>query len=566
MKLLVPFKNLVTLGLVLFSFICQSQSIKMGLKTDIDGQDFNDYYSPFTYQSKSHLTIRLTDNDKYEHGQYCTLDGKLHQGYLLLDEDNIKVKESRETNFPKSFKAQELIYIKIGIDSFTSSSNYYYKKKLSSKPRFIQYLGKSKGYVYGRFFNISTNKISTYYVVRDSSEKSVWINFYDKKKFNRRCLKYFGHLPQIKKKIEAESLTIKDIPNIIQMSIYNDKLIHKTPIFFDPYWQELPSKEKSSYKAFVTNKTDSIYTIEYYSNNSKIYKINYSSFYPKIKNGEFMSFFKNGNTRRIIKYRNDSIKSVKIFNEDEKLIKNYIYTKTPKESIKKNGAIRSSRYGNNPFIKNLPYIKTSILLLDDKGNNIVTKVGQFSISEKDSNTNQTYTDLYSNNKKIKSYKLINNDTIFQTIKQGTINLITLQTKLNYALEEKKFPQALKDNAQGTIFLSVLINPKGHVEQCSALNKLHPELDNFVVSFLEDKLLEGAKFRYKFKKIRPKGFYTTIIPIEISNNRFYRPPPADYNYWFMQHMMMQHPNMMQHPHMMQQPTINLPNGGVAPSFR
>lgn len=560
-----PIKKLKPIIFILFiltSYCLQSQTVHMGLKTDIDGQDFNDYYTPFTYKSKNHLTVRL--NDKYEYGHYCSLDGKLHDGYLSLNEDKIKVKESRDTNFPKSFKAKELVYIKIGIDSFTSSSNYFYKKRISKKPRFIQYLGKGNGYVYGKFFDISKKKISEYYVVRLEKEGSVWQNFYDKKKFNLRCLKYFGHLPEVKKKIEKEKLTIDDIPNIIQMSIYYEKLQYKTPLYFDDYWQELPSKEKKRYKAFVTKKTDSIYTIEYYSNNSKIYRINYSSLYPKIKNGEFTSFFKNGNTRRIINYRNDSIKSVKIFNDDKTLIKHFKYIKVSKESLIKHGSTRYSRNSRNPIL-NPPSIKTPVLILDNKGNNVVTKIGEFSISEKDPNSNQNFTDTYSNNKKIKSYKLVNNDTVFQTIKPGTINLITLQTKLNDALNEEKFPQALKDNVQGTILLSVLINPKGYLERCFLLNKLHPELDNFIVSFLENKLLEGARFRYKFKKIRPKGYYTTIIPIEIINNRFYRPPSVyNNNFWFMDHMQM-HQQMMQQQQMMMMQQQQIMQNISPPSF-
>lgn len=91
---------------------------------------------------------------------------------------------------------------------------------------------------------------------------------------------------------------------------------------------------------------------------------------------------------------------------------------------------------------------------------------------------------------------------------------------------KSFDKALKENAQGIILMSLIINKDGYVVHGSILNEIHPELDDLVKKFIKYKFLPESGFNYKFRPFKinkKKVFCEIIIPFDFSILRYYKEP-------------------------------------------
>lgn len=531
MKLKIIF-NYVLLFLIYTGY---SQSISMGVRTDLDGQNFDYYYSPFTYVSKSSLNINY--NEKYEEGYYKESNGGVVKGFIKLDNDKIYYK-TKPTDFQKKIRAREIEYVKIGIDSFFTATNFYYKNKLQKKPEFLQYITQIEGNTFARHFRIKSSIVEKHILVKTKNEP--WLNFYDEDDFKNKATKYFGHIPQLKLKIESEKYTVKNLLSMLKTAEYYEKHKNNKIIYFDTYWEELNTAKNANYSAKISNIKDSILTLQYFHDQTKLYEINYSSFYPNIKDGLFTSFYKNGNIQKTIYYKNNKPEDVKIFKQNSLLIEHRKYLDQGKDSVRIKSLPRDRQSQEKKYTYTDKPSKINFIFFPDKnGNNIVKPNGSFTHNFKDSLTGYNYSNKYKEHKLVESYRLKGKDTIYQVVEEEKFITFSLQEKLNYYKSDHNFSNALKVNAEGTAFISVIINPKGYVIKATVLNKIHPQIDDFITNFIRVKFEEGVAFRYRFKTNvkRPKRLYETIIPISFSNNRFYR-APVSYNHFYFHDFMFQ----------------------------
>lgn len=149
-------KRFSVLSFILLSISLSSQSIEMPPITDIDGQDFDYYYNPLNYNSKSNLTVNY--HKKYEEGVYVDNSGKKTKGFIKLDENNIYFKKNLN-EFQKSIKTKNIKYVKIGIDSFFTASNFYYDNWLRKSPEFLQFIGKVNDFYFAKHYKISKQSV-----------------------------------------------------------------------------------------------------------------------------------------------------------------------------------------------------------------------------------------------------------------------------------------------------------------------------------------------------------------------------------------------------------------------
>lgn len=450
----------------LFSFISfvavingYSQNINVGLRTDASGRSFNDIYTPFSYQTTNQINIKFGDNysENFIEGVITKVDGTARSGFIKIDDNNIYFRDSikfmrytpdehspttKASSLPENISAKEFAYLTTKIDSFISSSNFIKKKKLSKRSTLIQYLGTSNGYVFGRYFKITFNDFQEQvFLVKENKAGAIWRNLYIKKETISTYLKYFGHVPNLKQKIESKSISKKDLPSFIQEAIIYNHHKEQSPIIFDQYWHKLASKQNGKSKAFVTDVKDSIYTLDYYQDSIIKYQVNYSNVYPKIKNGLFTVYNDDGTILKTVFFKDNDPKEVKIFHKNKTLLKHYTYTT---DSI-------NSPYSIKLFEKFGVHNRKYEFLKNSNNRQLLT----FS----DPITNEEYKEELKDSVSLNTFKIKNSDTIFQLNELQKLNLTKLQSKLKRFHNKYFFKEAIFKNVQGTVFISVTIDPK-----------------------------------------------------------------------------------------------------------
>lgn len=116
---------------------------------------------------------------------------------------------------------------------------------------------------------------------------------------------------------------------------------------------------------------------------------------------------------------------------------------------------------------------------------------------------------------------------------GEFDYKKLSSKFEYWKRFNKFSEYLKENAEGIIFVSFIINKNGNASSYKILNKLHPELDSIMVKFC-DYIGSNHSTPYYFGTYEvndEKVDYEVIIPFEFMINREYRKP---FRYPFLLH--------------------------------
>lgn len=367
------------------------------------------------------------------------------------------------------------------------------------------------------------------------------------------ALQCFGHIEYLKTKITSGEYDIENLMSMIKTAEYYEKHNNNTPVYFDKYWQETNNLNNHEFKANITEVKDSIFTFQYFQKDKKLFEISYSSFYPNIKNGEFLSYSDIGKLQKKIIYTDNEPQDVKIYKKDL-LHKHYKYVEQEKDSVPVNTHPRDRnkrRKKKYRYIDTPPKMKI-IRLVDFQNENVVNDSGNFTYQVKDSVSGNLYTNTYKKGLLKKSYRLKDKDTIYQLSKEKSFDLFKLQTKLSDFKDSIDFSNSRLENAQGTVFISIIMNKKGQVESFKIFNKIHPEIDEYVSRFVKKNFDITSKFRYRFKRKQgiPKQYYETILPIHFSNNRFYR-KPASYDY--LNDFMWQ--NMMFEQQMMQQQMMN-----------
>lgn len=515
--------------IVFFMLVIQFQFLNaqndVGYHIDLDGNPIEGYYDPIAYSPETSIS-KIHQSSSYEKGYYYDNSGHQVHGQILFENNKIFFREKNEIR--NRIKPTEISSIVLGVDSFFAISNFYFKNRLKEHPEFVQYVTEFDGYTFvkhhhftsamGQQYGMRAPVISTYLVKAEGD--SIWYNFPNTYSLKEKALKYFGHIPVLKTKITSKSFSHKDMEGIIQMAEYYTKYQNAHPIHFDQYWQETKDPNRTVYSANVVNIVDSIWTIEYAQGETRLYSIQYSSFSPFTKHGTFSSFYPNGTLRQTTIFHQNEPKIVKTFTERGELIKHYQYKETDVPySYDKKTTIHYLTV-NEPLLQN------------NKGLNL--------------------TQNYKNKTLLESYFTSGLDTIYQiTDPYYKLNIRGLKKRFGYYINSNTYKQALHDNAQGTILVSFVMDPKGFIVSAKRLNTLHPEIDSLLNDFFSKDVLKTSRYGVRLKPYKinkTKEYCEFVVPFQFGINRFYRKPLTyDYNHFHMMHM--------QHMQMNQQAILN-----------
>lgn len=522
---------IITVIFLLIINVLHSQ-IPVGLKFDLNGKPFNGYFDPLTYSPEKELWI-VHNSDSYEVGYYYDHGAKIH-GQIMFENKKIWFKKNKDALKTK-IKPDEIKYFVIGVDSFFVINNFQYKGQLKTKPEFVQYITEVYGDTYVKYYRFSSGMgiqygatpiIESFLVKAKGS--NIWEEFPDDIRFKKTALKYFGFIPYLKDKIVLGDYTREDMMSMIKMAEYFETYQNNELIYFDTYWQEINNSENATYHARIADFEDSRWTFIYFKDSTKLYKANYSSFYPNTKDGAFILYYPNGEVRKIIGYTEDEPTEVWIFNDSGEMKYHYQLVETKKNSNPEAETITNIVYNS---------------IIDSLEKNLIGSSDRFEQVVYDEYANVTYTNQFYEKELVTSYRLINKDTIFQITNPAYFFKIKpLQKKLNSFMVEKDYKEALSVDAQGRILVSFVIDNKGYMVDYVILNRIHPQLDELIESFINKRIAKSAEYRHKFKpykKDKTKQFCELVIPFNFGINRFYRQPNYyNNNLWQMQQMQMQ----------------------------
>ncbi|MCB0807618.1 MAG: hypothetical protein KDC05_17620, partial [Bacteroidales bacterium] len=506
----------VTVSFLLFFINTNlSSQIPVGLKHDINGIPFNGYFDPMIYSPDEKISSTINEFS-YERGYYFDASGNKVTGLIKYEENRIFFKEGKK-EFRDKIKADEIKNFVTGVDSFFTIDNYIFENKVKTDPVYVHYISSFDNFTFVRHYSIrrEMNKpiVFTFYLFKENTT-DVWQSISNETEFRTEALKLFNHVPVLNEKITAGKYGLNDMMTIIKTAEYLDAFENAKPIYFDIYWQETGDPERASYNALITDVNDSIFTFEYYHQNRKIYTVNYSSFYPNIKEGDVTAYHPNGQIRQIATFEQNKPTEVKLFDINGGLYIHYKYVETEGKRRKDTNL-------------HLEYL----FVADSLGNNILVKGKKSSVTAYDAVSDATYTTQFYGHQIIACYRVVENDTIFQMTDPGfNLSIEEFQNVFNYYISKKDFEDAMEENAQGIILLSLLIDDKGYVQEGRILNNIHPQLDSIITNLLSERLIEGASFRYSFKPYRrnkERRFCEFVIPVELNINRFYRSSP-NYN--------------------------------------
>ena len=516
--------RITIISILLLGSTLSFAQVEVGQKVDINGEPFNGFFDPFTYAPQNKLSV-VHNSDSYEVGHYYNKNGSKIKG--LIKFQNKKIWYKRDKNDTQTtLRPDEVNSFVIGVDSFFVAHNFYYKNRLKTKPEFVQYITEIDNKVFAKHYHFQngigqTGGIIESYLVKSANDNK-WGDFPDNTNFKKNALKHFGHIKILNQRITDETYDSQDMLSVIKTAEYLKKYQFHEPIYYDKYWQEVRNKENAFYRAEITNKVDSIWTLVYFKDATKLYEANYSSFYPNTKNGEFISYYPNGEKRKRIDYKNNKPRTGKTFDKSGKLKADFKY-----EKIK------------DPYSTSDEFKITYNAVYDAEGNNILKTNGNATHIIQDDFGKVSYTQTFNDNKLFNSYRQSGENTIYQLPKSNTsIKIKSLQRKLDTYMVGKEYNSALSVNAQGIVLISFVIDDGGYAVEYSILNKIHPELDRLVSDFVDSKFSPTISKPHKFKAFKmgkKKHYCEFVVPLEFSINRFYR-ASINYYHWHMQHMM------------------------------
>ncbi|MEZ5082234.1 MAG: hypothetical protein R2750_02090 [Bacteroidales bacterium] len=528
--------RIVNLIVSLFAALSLSiAQVPVGETFDINGLSFDGYFEPLSYSPEEQIFV-THNSDSFEKGLIYYSNGEKQAGYIKYEEDKIWFKENLFYNTTKEkIKPYEIQSLIIGVDSFFTISNFYIGSKNHDKPEFVQFITQFDSLTFIKHYRFASgtavyyggsSPITETFLVRLAGSDK-WHSFPDKsEKFKIQALRYFGHIPYLKTGIESGQFDSDDMMTLIKMAEYQYNFLNNRPIYFDNSWQEVKDMNRAMYKAIIIEKVDSIWTIEYSTNNNVLFKVDYSSFYPSRKNGLFKSYFTDGRLRKEAIYLNDTLKNVKTYSHTG--ILKYEYNLAFTEI---NGDISIER--------------TFVQINDSDGKNLMESQREFEIEIYDSVMKRTYVRSFQDGKLVQSFVSQEKNVVYQNCDPNyDFKIKSLQKKINLYLEDRKYEQAISDNAQGIVLIHVTINEKGYVVDHRIFNIIHPELDALVRGFATQYLSDTSVYKFRFPSYKPnkdKLYCEFVVPISFSIKRFYRPPA---NYYYHNHMFQW--QMMQQP--------------------
>jgi hypothetical protein len=523
--------------------------VPVGLKYDINGEPFNGYYDPLTYSPKNKLSINLKTG-LFERGSYYDKSNNKIGGYIRFENDRIWFKQTL-SDLKRIIMPEEINSFVLGVDSFFVITDFYFKRKLKSKPEFVQFLSRINEVTFVKHYHFSSAAGQQYggrpaiieSVLARNKKDSVWDNFF-KDKFEINVAKYLDVPEEITRKIDSGKLTESSISSIVKIAEYFKKYNAKDTIYFDAYWQEISAQKLAKYSAVITEKKGSHWTLNYFNKEVRIYTITYGSFSPNIKVGSFFSYYSNGEKRQEIIYVDNKPIEFKTYTKKGALQTQYKYEQTVDK------------------ITDITKVYHDYIFAGDSiGNNLLdsSKITHQVVSDESSEV--TYHRSFFMDRIIGAYWDLNGKKIHQVTNPNfDLKIKPLIRKLNYFLSDVKFNGALAENAQGIVLVAVIVNEKGFVFKSTILNKLHPELDVIVNDFVKEYLSPGGDESHRFKPLRKDGVkesFEFVIPIAFGINKFYR-APIYYNHFFNMNMHMMH-NMNHMNNIVLPPTPRFPVG-------
>ncbi len=524
-------KNKLIVGLLLVISFSYAQ-IPIGLKYDVNSVPFNGYYDALTYNpEKSIANVYTVEN--FDNGYYFTKAKKKIEGLISYDSNKIWFKKNEGAESIK-IKANEIAGFVIGLDSFYCVSKYKNGNVLKRSIKLVQQIATTDNFVFLKSYHKYQGVFKADYSVKTKGTGE-WEFFYNDYEFKNMALKYFKDIPYLEDKLKSKEYGFDDIMSLMKMTGYIESYNAKIPIYYDKYWQETKEKKRAVYFAKISAIKDSVWTLDYYKDKTKLYQGNYTSFYPNVKTGDFTAYYPDGSVRQITTYLDDKPKEVKSYRENGDLDKHYKYVE--RHTIK--GAYQAIEY---------------VTVNDASGKNIIDEYDRTAIVIHDAIDSLDYTNEYENYRLVSSYRLKGKDTIYKIVDRTyDIKLGSLQRKFNSFMEGKDFNTALSENAQGIIFVNVVLSPKGTVIKAVILNKVQIEFDQITSYFVKTKLLaKGNHFKFiAYKKGKNKQYSEFVIPIAFSINRYYHPSSANLHYF--------NRFMLDNMNMLMTPTIVIPIG-------
>lgn len=424
----------------------------------------------------------------------------------------------------KKYKAEEIQYFKLGVDSFFVVNHIKIKEKIINAPTIIKHVATFDSVIYAQYYeyNKMNGTLKNKFFVKNDKISKKWEHL----KLEGEPVRKF--LMNYNKFIDKKELTEEEFLNSIKEIQYFDKYKNEKPLFYDGSWQELKINKNATQTAKVVNKKDSIFTLDYFNNKQeKIFQVLYSSLNPIKKTGK-MSIYTNNNLSSERYYSNDSLKGITHFYKNGK-----VKLKSENKLIKDefNNEKEETHYLNVINDSDIDIVKTSkgIVSYDD----LQVSYG----IEKNKITNAYYAEK-------------NNIYYFFNKTKKSVQTKSLKNLLESFLHENILfsKYRLENNLEGTILIDIITDYKGRVASYSVLNKLNNEMDVLIENFLEEKLSKQIDYKFRFKGIRledKSAFCRFVLPVSFTHKRFHKTfTRPSYNYWMHDHMMFHQQMMMQ----------------------
>lgn len=478
-------------------------------------------YCDQDFDPKEQFFVKFTIGEKYTPGYFYSKDLKRTSGLLKYSQDLARPTfKSDKYSEVREILPNECSGYVIGTDSFGIITNFNVERTLggfkSNRREFAEVIENVGNLVFYKHTRVGMNNIVyTYLVKADKAEE--YISFpRTANKFKETCLPVFGEFTTIKEQIEQGKYNADDIPIMAKMLKYKWNFDHKERIYYTSSWDEVDEAEKSCYYAVIESIKDSIFHLNYFTNNDlPLYEGNYSSFYPEKKTGEFNWFYPDGKIRKTILYQNNTAQLMTLFypngNKQAEYYTDYI----------------------NTFVKQA-YNINGEKLIDSTGNGIQLVY--------DSITNRQLTFEFTRHRLVSSSYIDQfGRKLFQRCERNAeiINSKQFQKQLSKKVE---YPlNSIGKYEHGIVLVKCIVEPSGLVSDMRIIKGLNTECDSLVLAYFS--IMTKEKTWTPAIAAKQKVIQEIVIPVDFAISGFSR-YSTNYNYFWMQNNMLMQQNMMQ----------------------
>jgi len=478
-------------------------------------------YCDQDYDPKEQFFVKFTIGEKYTPGYFYLKDFKKTSGLLKYSQDFARPTFKTDKNSEVlELSPNDCSGYVIGADSFGIITNFNVERTLggfkSNRREFAEVIENVGNLVFYKHTRVGMNNIAyTYLVKADTADE--YISFpRTANKFKETCLPVFGEFTILEEQIEQGKYNADDIPVMAKMLKYKWKFEHKQRIYYTASWDEVDEVKKSSYYAVIESIKDSIFHLNYFTNNdSPLYEGNYSSFYPEKKTGEFNWFYPNGKTRKTILYQNNTPQLTTLFYP--------------------NGNIQAEYYTDyiNTVVKQA-YTINGDEIIDSTANGIQLIY--------DSIKDRQITIEYSKHRLVSSsYSDRSGRKIYQHCEKNAeiSNSKQFQKQLSKKVE---YPMnSISNYEHGIVLVKCMVEPTGLVSDIQIIKGLNHECDSLILNYFA--LMRKEIMWIPAMVSKQKVSQEIVIPVDFALSGFSR-YRNNYNYYWMHNDMMRQNNMLQ----------------------